>query len=93
MNKPAYQVCVKLDSSNVSNLYIYNENDALKIKNGVATFSAGYLINILGPIDSVAFNIDNSGKIFYHYAAKAWDQHTIGFDTNGLQKSDLNFCN
>jgi len=93
MNKPAYQVCIKLDSCNVKSLYIYNENDALKIKDSVATFSAGYLINILGPIDSVAFNIDNSGKVFYHYKAKAWDEHPISFDPFGLQKSDLNYCN
>jgi hypothetical protein len=93
MNKPAYQVCVKLDSGNVNSLYIYNDNDALKIKDSIATFSAGYLINILGPIDSVAVNIGNSGKIFFHYKAKAWDEHPLGFDPNGLQKSDLNYCN
>ena len=93
MNKNYYQVCVKLDSANIKELNIFNDNDCIEIKNGIATFSAGYLNNILGPVDSVAVNINNSGQIIYHYKANARDEHPLGFDPMGLTKSDLNACN
>src|SRR5271165_4981770 len=60
-------VCVKIDSPEVKNLYVFNDLDCIKIKNGVATFSAGYLNHILGMVDSVAVNINNSGKVVFHY--------------------------
>ncbi|HEY5326545.1 MAG TPA: hypothetical protein VIJ27_06060 [Mucilaginibacter sp.] len=80
MNKNYYQVCVKLDSANMKELTIFNEDDCVKIKDGIAAFSAGYLNNILGPVDSVAVNINNSGQIIYHYKGNARDEHPLGFD-------------
>ena len=91
--KNYYIACVKLDSSNVKSLYIYNNLDCIKIKNGVATFSAGYLNHILGVVDSVAVNINDSGKVIFHYKGNARDERPLGFDPLGLKESDLNACN
>jgi len=93
MNKNCYQICVKLDSAGVKDLYIYNENDALKIKDGIASFGAGYLSNILGPADSVAVNEDSSGRVVLYYKDNAVVKLPFGFDPYGLQKNDLNYCN
>ena len=91
-NKNYYQVCVKLDTCSVSDLYLFNELDCIRIKNGVATFSAGYLNNILGAADSVAANINNSSKVIFHYKTHAIETRALGFDAMGLQKSDLDWC-
>ena len=91
--KNYYIACVKLDSSNVKSLHIYNDLDCIQIKDSIATFSAGYLNNILGPIDSVAVNINNSGKVIFHYKSHARNEYLLGFDPFGLKESDLNACN
>jgi hypothetical protein len=85
--------CIKLDSANVKSLYVYNDIDCIKIKNGIATMPVGYLNNILGPVDSVAFNINNSGKVTFHYKNKAVHQLLLGCDPFGLPESELNACN
>jgi hypothetical protein len=92
MNKNYYQICVKLDSAKTKDFFIYNDDDALTIKNGMATFSAGYLNHILGPADSVSVNANNSAQIVYHYKDNALNETPLGFDPMGLQKSDLNSC-
>jgi hypothetical protein len=92
-NKNYYLVCVKLDSTNVNSLYVFNNLDGIKIKNGIATFAAGYLNPVLGVADSVAANINNSGKVIFHYKAHAVDVHPLGFDLMGLKEGDLNACN
>ncbi|MBS1524498.1 MAG: hypothetical protein JST19_02550 [Bacteroidetes bacterium] len=91
--KNYYQVCVKLDYSSVDSLVIFNDLDCIRIKNGMATFSAGYLNKILGPVDSVSANIGNSSKVIFYYKTHAIDSHPLGFDAMGLTKSDLRFCN
>jgi hypothetical protein len=93
MNKNYYKICVKLDSPNVKPMHIFDDDDAINIKGGIATFSAGYLNHILGPADSVAVNAGNSGKIVFHYAANVLDERTLGFDPMGLRESDLLACN
>jgi len=94
MNKNYYQVCVKLDSARVKDIFIFNDDDCLKIKNGMATFSAGYLNHTLGPADSVAANVNHSGKIeLYYKKDNVLTKTDLGFDPMGLQKSDLNNCN
>jgi len=90
--KNYYLVCVKLDSANVHYFYIYNDLDCIKIKNGIATFSAGYLNHVLGPVDSVAANINNSGKVEFHYKGNARDEYPMAFDPMGLKENDLNSC-
>jgi hypothetical protein len=91
--KNYYLVCVKLDSANVKNFYVYNNLDCIKIKDSIATFAAGYLNHTLGVVDSVAVNINNSGKIIFHYKGNARDELPLGFNPMGLTKKDLNACN
>src|SRR5215469_12118188 len=89
MNKNFYKICVKLDSANVKPLNIYNDDDAIRISNGTATFSAGYLNHILGPADSVAANIDNDGKIFLIHQGGVSEKRDFKFEPMGLTKDDL----
>jgi hypothetical protein len=91
--KNCYIICVKLDSANVKDFYIYNDLDCLKIKNGIATLPAGYLNHTLGVVDSVAVNINNSGQIMYHYKGNVRDERPLAFDPTGVSESDLNTCN
>jgi len=93
MNKNYYKICVKLDSSNIKPLHIFDEDDAITIKGGIATFSAGYLNHTLGPADSVAVNVGNGGKMVYHYTANVLDERTLGFEPMGLAEGDLRGCN
>lgn len=91
--KSYYQVCVKLDTSSVNSLNVFNDLDCIRIKNGMATFSAGYLNPVLGATDSVAANINNSGKVVFHYKAHAIETRALGFDPMGLKENDLDWCN
>jgi len=91
--KNYYIVCVKLDSGSVKNFYVYNNLDCLKIKDSIATFSAGYLNPVLGVVDSVAVNINNSGQIIFHYKGNARDELPLKFDPLGLTENDLKACN
>jgi hypothetical protein len=93
VGKNYYLVCVKLDSTSVQDFYIFNDLDCIKIKNGIATFAAGYLNHTLGVVDSVAVNINNSGKVIFHYKGNARDVLPLGFDPMGLKESDMNTCN
>ena len=90
--KNYYMICVKLDSTNIKNFFVYNNLDCLKVKNGIATFSAGYLNHTLGMVDSVEANMNNSGKVIYYYSAHAKDSSPLGFAPNGLHEDDLKSC-
>lgn len=90
--KNYYLVCVKLDSASVHDFYIYNDLDCIKIKNGIATFSAGYLNHVLGAVDSVSANINGNGKVVFHYKGNARDEYPLAFDPMGLKESDLSAC-
>ena len=94
LNKNYYKICVKIDSSaNIKPIEIYNDDDALHIDNGTATFSAGYLNHILGPADSVTVNTGNNGKVIFYYAGGVSDSRKFAFEPMGLSKNDLEGCN
>jgi len=92
INKSFYQVCVKLDSPNVKPVMVYNDDDAIKISNGIATFSAGYIDKFVGLADSVTVNM-NRGKIIFFRNRYMIAKKELGFDPMGLKKDDLNSCN
>jgi hypothetical protein len=93
VNKSFYQVCVKLDSPNVKQVVVFNDDDAIKVSNGVATFSAGYIDKFVGLADSVAVNMKNSRKIIFFRAGYMIAKKDLAFDPMGLQRDDLNNCN
>ncbi|MGZ4001232.1 MAG: hypothetical protein ACXVIY_11410 [Mucilaginibacter sp.] len=92
-NKNYYVVCVKLDSSSINSLYIFNNLDGIRISKGMATFAAGYLNPVLGVVDSVSVNMDKSGKVELYYKAHAREERPLGFDLMGIKESDLKACN
>ena len=93
MKSKCYQVCVKLDSADVKDFSVYNDDDAIKIKDGIATFAAGRLDKNFGPVDSVAVNVDHGGKVLLYYRDKSFIKfNDFGFDPFGMKKSDLNYC-
>ncbi|BAU52912.1 hypothetical protein [Mucilaginibacter gotjawali] len=93
MKSKCYQVCVKLDSAGVKDFSVYNDDDAIKIKDGIATFAAGHLDKTFGPVDSVAVNVNHSGKVFLYYRDKSFIKFDdFSFEHFGMKKSDLNFC-
>ena len=89
--KNYYIVCVKLDST-ANDIYIYNDLDCIKIKHGIATFSAGFLNHTLGAADSIAVNINNSDKIVFHYKDNAEEKFPLGFEPMGMHEDDLKAC-
>jgi hypothetical protein len=92
-NKNYYLVCVKLDSTSVYSLRVFNNLDGISIRDGIATFAAGYLNPVLGVVDSVSVNMNNSGKVELYYKAHAREERPLGFDLMGIRESDLNACN
>jgi len=93
MRKSYYQVCIKLDSPNVKPVTVYNDDDAIKVSNGTATFSGGYIKKFLGLADSVAVNIHNNGKIIFYHTGYMIDKKDFAFDPMGLRRGDLDSCN
>ena len=93
MRKNYYQLCVKLDSPGVKDIALYNDDDAIKVSNGIATFSGGYIKKFLGLADSVTVNMKNSGKIIFFKTGYMIDKKDFSFEPMGLQKEDLNNCN
>jgi len=71
---------------------VYNDDDAIKISNGIATFSAGYIDKFVGLADSVTVNM-NRGKIIFFRNRYMIAKKELGFDPMGLKKDDLNSCN
>jgi hypothetical protein len=92
VHKSFYQVCVKLDSPDVKPVMVYNDDDAIKVSNGIATFSGGYINKFLGLPDSVAVNKNNNGKIIFYRTRYIIAQKNLGFDPMGLKRNDLNSC-
>lgn len=93
MSKNYYQVCVKLNQPNAKPLTIFDDDDAIRIANGMATFSAGYYNRVLGAADSVSANPDKSDKLMLYYnAANAVDRKDFNFEPMGLQRTDLDSC-
>lgn len=85
-------ICIKLDYSNTDSFYYFQDKNALKIKNGIATMSdGGYDPNFI-PI-YVENNINNNHKIIVHYANGRTDTVELNYNSTGISKEDMNLCN
>ncbi|MDP9079746.1 MAG: hypothetical protein M3O71_20140 [Bacteroidota bacterium] len=91
--KPYYFVCIKLDSSNTKNYYIYNDLCGFKIKNGIATMALGVVNDAVGTAIYVEANTNNKNKIILHYKNGDTDEYMFTLDPRGLKENDLNACN
>ncbi|PTQ94941.1 hypothetical protein C8P68_106155 [Mucilaginibacter yixingensis] len=83
-------VCLKLDSGNRKDLYIFNDRCAIKIKDSIATFSAGGDDpNFV--IDYIMVNVQKNVST-YHYKNGNTTTDVIDLEPQGLSVSDMNFC-
>jgi hypothetical protein len=85
-------ICIKLDYSNTDSFYYFQDKNALKIKNGIATMSdGGYDPNFI-PI-YVENNMNNNHKIIVHYADSGTGTVELNYNSTGISKEDMNLCN
>ena len=91
--KSYYFVCVKIDTSNTKNFYIYNSLCGFKIKNGIATMALGVFDSYFGPAIYIEANINNNHLVILHYKKGEPDRYIFTLDPDGLKEKDLNACN
>jgi|SRR5690242_4579463 len=84
--------CIKLDYTNTDSIYIFNDLDAVKIKNGIATIPGGLYQKDLIPT-YVEINMNNSlvNKIYYQNGQVR--EYEMGLGSGGLIEEDMHDCN
>jgi hypothetical protein len=85
-------LCIALDYTNTNNFYIFNDLNALKIKNGIATIPGGLFEQNLIPT-YVEININNSLKNKIYYQNGEVHEYELGLGSGGLKEKDMNSCN
>ena len=91
--KSYYLICVKLDYTTANNFYLYNDLCGIKIKNGIATMSAGVLNSFDGVTNYVEVNMNNNRKVVVHYKNGDKDEFMFTLDPRGISEKDMNSCN
>ena len=85
-------ICIKLEYSNTDSFYYFQDENALKIKNGIATMSSGsYQPNHMPTY--VEINMNHNYKNIFYFAHTEKDVSEMNFTSNGLSKEDMNSCN
>jgi hypothetical protein len=84
-------LCIKLDYSNTDSFYYFEDKNALRIKDGIATIPVGVLVPGQIPV-YVDVNMNNNYKIIFHFADKRTEIYPLSFNYTGLSKEDLNYC-
>lgn len=87
-----FLMCIKLDYSNTDSFYYFQDKNALIIKNGIATMSAGSYEPNHNPV-YVEININNNYKDIFYYKDGSKDIFELNFDHTGISKEDMNYCN
>ena len=85
-------MCIKLEYSNTDSFYYFQDENALKIKNGIATMSSGSYQPTFIPI-YVEINKNHCYRNIFYYADGEKDIFGLNFTSNGISKEDLNSCN
>lgn len=90
--KSYFVMCIKLDYTNTDSFYYFHENNALIIKNDIATMGGGGYDPNRIPV-CVEININHNYKNIYYYKNGRKDIFQLNFDYTGLSKEDMNDCN
>ena len=91
--KNYYLICIKLDYSNTEQIYIYNNLCGLKIKNGIATISAGFYDPALGEPKYVEVNMNSDNKLKTTYKDGSSTVNICTLDPYGAPEKYMNICN
>ena len=89
--KEYYMICIKLDYTNTNDFYIFNENSALKIKNGIATMSGGVYIKN-NEIVYIEVNMNDEKKEKVYLKNGQVDVFELLFHSGALMESDMDLC-
>ncbi|HEU5052657.1 MAG TPA: hypothetical protein VFT78_06070 [Hanamia sp.] len=84
--------CIKLDYTNTDSIYIFNDLDAVKIKNGIATIPGGLYQKDLIPT-YVEINMNNSLVNRIYYQNGQFREYEMGLGSGGLIEKDMKDCN
>lgn len=90
--KNLYVLCIRLDYTNTDSFYYFQDENALIIKDGIATIPGGSLVPGYIPV-YIEANIDKNYKIIDHYANGRSDSINLNYNSSGLSKEDMNSCN
>ena len=85
-------ICIKLDYSNTDSIYYFQDKNALRIKDSIATIPGGVLVPGQIPV-YLEVNMNNNYRIIAHFADGSTETYPLNFNYTGLSKEDLNYCN
>ncbi|MBO9583459.1 MAG: hypothetical protein J7574_04800 [Flavobacterium sp.] len=86
-------VCLKLDYSNIDNFYVFNESACLKIKDGKAIMSIGFVMQNEAKVKYIEVNMHGDKKERYFKEGGEVDEYEMTLASNGIIESDIKFCN
>ena len=81
-----------MDYSNTDSFYYFQDKNALRIKDDIATIPGGVLVPTQIPV-YLEVNMDNNYKMIFHFAHATTDTFELNYNSTGLSKEDMNYCN
>ncbi len=82
-------VCLRLDYTNQNNFYAFNDSICLKIKNGKAIMSIGFVASTDKKIKYIEVNLNNDRKERYFKVGGEVEEYDLTLSSNGVLESDL----
>lgn len=86
-------VCLKLDYSNIKSFYVFNESVCLKIKDGKAIMSIGFVMQNDKKIKYIEVNMQADKKERFFKEGGEVDEYDMTLASNGILEADMKFCN
>jgi hypothetical protein len=85
-------LCIKLDYSNTDSIYYFQDKNALRITDSIATIPGGVLVPGQIPV-YLEVNMNNNYRIIAHFADSSTEIYSLNFNYTSLSKKDMNYCN
>lgn len=93
-------MCIKIDSSNIKGINIFDNSTCLKIQDGIATIPTGPLVDLRNDhikfilkATHIAVNMDDSHKMIYYDQDGNSFSTELDYSNNNLREMDMNICN
>ncbi len=88
--KNLYVLCIRLDYTNTDSFSYFQDENALTVKDGIATIPGVVLVPNYIPV-YIEANIHKNYKIIDHYANGTSDTINLNYNSSGLSKEDMNY--
>lgn len=85
-------VCLDLDYSNTKDFYVFNEFACLRIKDGKAIMSIGFVMQNDEKVKYIEVNIKGDKKERFFKEGGGVDEYEMTLASNGILKEDMKNC-